>query len=126
MRIVASLLIGLVMGLVGGFVQTWVLPVAGFTIPSGMILVLATAVPVARAVAWWQGSRWGALAFLVGWVAATFALGITTPSGDLVLDDSPWQLAYLIGSTALLASAASFPLIERPDPAPLLEAPADA
>lgn len=117
MRVAASLVLGLFLGFVGAMLQTWTTSVGGATIPVGAILVLTATVPVARACAWWVGSRWGAIAFSAGWLGATLMMGTQTPGGDLVLSSGTRQISYLILGTMLLSAASGYPLLPEDDEA---------
>ncbi len=111
MRVAASLVLGLFLGFVGAMLQTWTTSVGTITIPVGVILVLAAILAVARACAWWVGSRWGSIGFSAGWLGATLMMGTQTPGGDLVLSSGTRQIAYLILGTLLLSAASGFPLL---------------
>ena len=115
MRVAACVVVGLFFGFVGAMVQTYTFTVAGVALPVGAVLVLAACLAVARACAWWVLSRWGAIAFSGGWLAATLMMGSTTPSGDLVLSSGTRQVSYLIAGSMLLAAASGFPLLPDDD-----------
>ena len=115
MRAAALLVLGLLSGFAGAMIQTHTIAVGSVRLPSGALLTLVAVVLVARAGAWWQGSRLGAITFSVGWLAATLMMGSRTGAGDLILDSGTRQMAYLIGGTILLAAACGFPLLPADD-----------
>lgn len=119
MRAAALLVLGLFLGFIGAAIQTYQAALGSVQLPAGAVLVLVVVVLVARAGAWWQGSRLGAVAFSVGWVAATLVMGSETSAGDLLLTGGTRQLAYLIGGTTLLAAACGFPLLPDDGPEPV-------
>lgn len=124
MRAVALVLLGAFLGVVGALLQARQTHVAGLLLPTGMVLVVVALVLVARACAWWVGSRWGALALSAGWLAATLGMATRTPGGDLVLTSGTRQLAYLVGASMLLAAASAFPLVVARQHEPATSAPA--
>ena len=115
MRAAALLVLGLFFGFTGAMIQTHTLAVGSVRLPTGAVLVLVATVLVARASAWWQGSRLGAVTFSVGWLAATLMMGSETGAGDLILTSGTRQMAYLIGGTILLAAACGYPLLPQDD-----------
>ncbi len=115
MRAAALILLGLFLGFVGALVQAYEQPVGPVVVPLGLLLVLASLVPVARASAWWIGSRLGAVLFSTGWVAATLVMGSPMPGGDLVLASGWREMTYLIGGTILLGASCGFPLLPEDD-----------
>lgn len=115
MRAAALLVLGLLSGFTGAMIQTHTIAVGSVRLPSGALLTLVAIVLVARAGAWWQGSRLGAITFSVGWLAATLMMGSKTGAGDLILDSGTRQMAYLVGGTILLAAACGFPLLPADD-----------
>jgi hypothetical protein len=120
MRAAALLVLGLFLGFAGALIQTYTITVGSVRLPAGAVLSLVAVVLVARAGAWWQGSRLGAITFSVGWLAATLMMGSTTGAGDLILSSGTRQMGYLIGGTILLAAACGYPLLpadDTPDPA---------
>jgi len=124
MRAAALLVLGLFFGFTGAMIQTHTLAVGSVRLSTGAVLVLVTTVLVARAGAWWQGSRLGAVTFSVGWLAATLMMGSETGAGDLILTSGTRQMAYLIGGTILLAAACGYPLLPQDDrPEALTDAP---
>lgn len=115
MRAAALLVLGLLFGFVGALIQTYTITVGSVRLPVGAVLTLVAVVLVARAGAWWQGSRLGAVTFSVGWLVATLMMGSTTGAGDLILSSGTRQIGYLIGGTILLAAACGFPLLPVDD-----------
>lgn len=105
------LLLGIVLGLTGAFVQAqralvdtpWGLA----TIPWGLALTWIALLAAIRAGAWAVGTRWGAWSVLVGWLAATVFLAADSPSGDVALSGGTRQLAYLVGGVILGSAAAT-------------------
>ena len=127
MRAAALLVLGLFFGFTGAMIQTHTLVVGSVRLPTGAVLVLVATVLVARAGAWWQGSRLGAVTFSVGWLAATLMMGSETGAGDLILTSGTRQMAYLIGGTILLAAACGYPLLPQDDrPEVLTDAPIES
>ncbi len=118
MRALALLVLGLFFGFIGAAIQTHILALGSVRLPSGVVLMLVAVVLVARAGAWWQGSRLGAVTFSVGWLAATLVMGTESPAGDLVITDGTRQLSYLVGGSMLLAAACGFPLLPEDDTVP--------
>jgi hypothetical protein len=123
MRAAALLVLGLLFGFAGALIQTFTVTVGSLRLPVGALLTLVAVVLVARAGAWWQGSRLGAMTFSVGWLAASLMMGSKTGAGDLILSSGTRQMGYLMGGTILLAAACGYPLLpaddtpERPVPA---------
>ena len=115
MRAAALLVLGLLFGFIGALVQTQTVLVGSVRLPTGMLMALVATVLVARAGAWWQGSRLGAITFSVGWLAATLMMGSESSAGDLILSAGTRQMSYLIGGTILLAAACGFPLLPADD-----------
>jgi hypothetical protein len=127
MRAAALLVLGLFFGFTGAMIQTHTLAVGSVRLPTGAVLVLVATVLVARAGAWWQGSRLGAVTFSVGWLAATLMMGSETGAGDLILTSGTRQMAYLIGGTILLAATCGYPLLPQDDrPEVLTDAPIES
>ncbi len=118
--VVALLLVGLVLGLAGAFVQAQRaivdLPWGLMPIPWGVGVVWIALVSGVRGGAWLVRSRWGAWAVAVGWLAATVLLSTKTPSGDIALSGGGRQLIYLIGGVILASAAANLPLPRGTEP----------
>ena len=108
MRAAALLVLGLLFGFAGALIQTFTITVGSVRLPAGAVLTLVAVVLVARAGAWWQGSRLGAITFSIGWLAASLMMGSKTGAGDLILSSGTRQMGYLIGGTILLATACGF------------------
>ena len=115
MRAAALLVLGLLFGFAGALIQTYVVTVGSVRLPAGALLTLIAVVLVARAGAWWQGSRVGAITFSIGWLAASLMMGSKTGAGDLILSSGTRQMGYLIGGTILLAAACGYPLLPTDD-----------
>jgi hypothetical protein len=114
-RLLAVALVGLLLGFAGAAGQWWSVSVLGVRLPVGALLGLVAAAFVVRASAWWVGSRAGAIASAVGWLAATLMLGTTSPSGDLILSSGTLQVAYLVVGSMVLAACCGFPLLPDED-----------
>jgi Family of unknown function (DUF6113) len=115
MRAAALLVLGLLFGFAGALIQTFTITVGSVQLPAGALLTLVAVVLVARAGAWWQGSRLGAITFSIGWLTASLMMGSKTGAGDLILSSGTRQMGYLIGGTILLATACGYPLLPADD-----------
>ena len=115
MRTFLVIVLGLVAGMIGAMLQTYVLRVGNAAIPVGAVAVLIVLLLIARACAWWIGSRTGAILLSVPWLIATLAMATTTPGGDLVINAGPRQALYVLGGSMLLAAACGFPLLPEDD-----------
>jgi hypothetical protein len=115
MRAAALLVLGLLLGFAGAMIQTHTVTIGSVRLPTGAVLTVVAIVLVARAGAWWQGSRLGAITFSVGWVAATLMMGSESSAGDLILSSGTRQMGYLIAGTILLSAVCGYPLLPADD-----------
>lgn len=111
--VLALLVGGLALGVVGAFVQADRLVVGSIALPWGTAIVLVALVVCVRGGAWWVMTRWGGAAVAVGWLVATVALATTSPSGDLAISAGGRQMVYLFGGVVLATAAVTVPLVER-------------
>lgn len=129
MRAAALLILGIFFGFVGALIQTYTTTVGSVRLPTGALLAIVAITLIARAGAWWQGSRLGAVTFSGGWLTATLLMGIETGAGDLILTSGDRQIGYLIVATILLSAACGLPLLPQDDvpgrPAATTNEPAD-
>ena len=113
LRVLGLLLGGFALGTVGAFVQAVRGSVGPVPVPWGAALVLLTLVLLVRGGSWLVGTRWGGVAVLVGWLGATLALAVSSPSGDVAITDGGRQLGYLALGVLLGTAAATVPLVDR-------------
>lgn len=104
---------GLVIGIVGAFLQGARLVIAGTVIPWGLVVSLIALVVLVRAAVDLTGLRWGGWLLLLAWIGVTVAFAAELPSGDLVISAGGRQMAYLLGGVIVGAAAATVPAIER-------------
>ncbi|MFM7147812.1 MAG: hypothetical protein ACKOE2_01755 [Actinomycetales bacterium] len=108
-------LIGLLIGVLGGFVQAdrWVVavPWGVLAVPWGTALVLLTLVLTVRGACWLACSRWGGGLLFAGWVIATLAMATQTPSGDLAISAGARQWAYVLAGVVLGSASTTFPVL---------------
>ena len=113
----ACLFVGLVTGLVGGFLQASRTVTPGpwgvLIVPWGLVITIILLLVLIRGGAWLTTSRWGAGSVLVGWLIATIALSTESPSGDLALSGGTRQWVYLLAGVILGSAASTFPVTER-------------
>ena len=115
-RIAGLIALGLVIGLLGSFVQAdrsiLPMPWGQAVLPWGMILAVVTLILVIRGAAWLIGSRAGGWAVFAGWLASTVVMSAESPSGDLALvgehADTATDVEQILG-----AAAATFPVFAR-------------
>lgn len=112
--LIAFVLLGGVVGLIGGFMQAQRAIVTFFdrylVIPWGLILMLVVLALLTRLATIATGTRAGAWLFLGGWLAMTLALATESPSGDLALSGGTRQLAYLLVGLIIGAAIATLPV----------------
>lgn len=108
------LVLGLVIGVMGAFVQAQrlIVEMAGsrVVVPWGVALVWIALLAAVRAGAWALRTRWGSWAVLSGWLTATILMATESASGDLALSGGGRQLTYLFGGVVLGSAAATLPV----------------
>lgn len=112
--LVAFVVLGAVIGIVGGFTQAQRIIVTIFDryviLPWGMILILVILAVVTRLATIAAHTRVCAWLFIGAWLAATLALAAESPSGDLALSAGTRQMIYLFGGVILCAAIATLPV----------------
>lgn len=101
---------GLFLGVLGVGLAAVRTQVHGNVVPWGLVLMLVALPVCVRAAAWFVGSRTGAVAVALGWVAPTLLLASTNPGGDVLLPDLTRTYVYLIGGGVLVLLASVWPL----------------
>jgi len=107
-------LVGLLIGVIGGFEQAQRLIWGSMVIPWGVVLMLIALMVLVRGGAWLAMSRWGGWALFIGWLVATMVMSAELPDGSVALSGGGRQLFYLIGGVILGAATASLPVPLRP------------
>lgn len=105
-----AVLAGIVVGVIGGFVQAERFLLGSLVIPWGAILVLAIAAIIIRGSAWLAMSRWGGWSAFLGWLAATILMSSELPDGSVALSGGGRQMFYLIAGVVIGAAVASLPV----------------
>lgn len=111
---IVGLLAGLVVGLLGAFVQAmrylWDSPWGMVVIPWGALLALLVLVLTVRGAAWLAMTRWSAWAAFIGWLAMTVLLSSESAGGSIALSGGGRQMFYLIGGVIVAAATATIPV----------------
>lgn len=113
-----TLLGGLLLGLVGGFLQAVDVTIGSLSVPIWAVVVLAAMVVTTRAITTVYGSRKPAFSWFLGWMVATLLLALTLPGGDQVISDGAVQMFYLFGGVVIGSAVASLPAQMRPAQSP--------
>ncbi|MDO8732298.1 MAG: DUF6113 family protein [Actinomycetota bacterium] len=121
LQLAGIFLVGLLIGLIGAFVQADRFIVSApwglLVVPWGTVLVILVLVIVIRGATWYIESRWGGAVLFAGWIAATIVMSAESTSGDLALSGGGRQWVYLLGGVILGGAAAVFPVIhDRVEP----------
>jgi hypothetical protein len=108
--VVLSGAVGLILGVIGAFVQAvrWLSPVG--SVPWGAVLAALVVVILVRGAVVAVHTRWAGWALLVGWLVATVVLAAESPSGDVALSGGGRQMGYLLAIVILGSAVASFPV----------------
>lgn len=109
----AGFAIGLLVGVIGAFLQAARTVVAGITIPWGTALMLVVLLLVVRGAVEAARSRWAGWAAFAGWIVATVVFALEMPWGALVISAGGRQMAYLLGGVILASAAATVPPLDR-------------
>lgn len=119
--LVLAVLAGSLIGLTGAFVQAhrsvWTFDGRYLVLPWGVIIVLIVLVMAIRGAAKITGLRSAGWLLLAGWLAATVALALETPSGDIAVSSGLRQVGYLFGGVVVGSAIATLPA--RPLRAPV-------
>jgi hypothetical protein len=111
---VVGLLAGLLVGLVGAYVQAlryvWDSPWGYVVIPWGALLVMLVLVLTVRGAAWLAMTRWSGWAAFLGWLVMTLVLSSESPGGSVALSGGGRQLFYLIGGVVIATATATIPV----------------
>lgn len=109
----ACLLAGLLVGIVGAFLQGARLLIGGVTVPWGLVLALVALLVLIRAGIEITGKRVAGWLVLLAWISVSVAFAAELPSGDLVISAGNRQMAYLLGGVVVGAAAATVPAWDR-------------
>lgn len=111
--ITACILLGVVVGVVGAFVQASRFLIGGVTMPWGLIIMLTLLLVCVRLGVEFTDTRWGGWCVFGAWVAVTIAFAAELPSGALIISAGDRQMAYLLGGVIVGAAAATVPPLAR-------------
>ena len=106
---IGALLVGLLVGTVGAFLQAARSLVLGVPIPWGTALVLIALIVLVRGAVEVAGNRWAGWSLFAGWLTATVVFASQMPWGALVISGGSRQMAYLVVGVILGAAAATVP-----------------
>ncbi len=109
----AGFAVGLLVGVIGAFLQAVRTVVAGVTIPWGTALMLIVLLLIVRGAVEVAGSRWAGWAAFAGWIVATVVFASEMPWGALVISAGGRQMTYLLGGVILASAAATVPPLDR-------------
>jgi hypothetical protein len=102
-------ILGVVIGVVGGFAHSIQLRALGISWPIGVIAVLALLGASGRLGGRVTGSRWGSAAVVLPWLLVTFVFSAQRPEGDLVLVSDWISRSYLYGGFVLVGLLLALP-----------------
>lgn len=108
-----ALLIGLLIGGTGGFVQAhrsvWLFDGRYVVIPWGAVIVVVVLLIAIRAATKVTGTRGAAWLVLAGWLSMTVFLASETRSGDIAVSSGLRQWGYLIVGVIVGSALATLP-----------------
>ncbi|MDA3026020.1 MAG: DUF6113 family protein [Actinomycetota bacterium] len=108
----ASILLGVAVSLVGGFLQAGTLKVF-IVIPWGLVLYLIIFIYSINYVRKNMHSRIFVVTYALGWLTIALLMSTKLAAGDLVLTNNLLAMIYLFGSVIILGAMASLPLKKR-------------
>ena len=111
--LVAVTVVGMVIGVAGGFVQAHrsVVLIDGryLVFPWGVLIVVVVLLIAIRAAAKLLHLRSAGWLVLGGWLAVTFLLATETPAGDIAVSSGVRQWGYLLSGAVVGSALATLP-----------------
>lgn len=111
--LVAVTVAGMVIGLVGGFVQAhrsvWLIDGRYLVVPWGVLIVVVVLLIAIRSAAKVLHMRSAGWLVLGGWLAVTFFLATETASGDIAVSSGVRQWGYLLSGAVVGSALATLP-----------------
>ena len=108
-NLLASILLGIAVSIVGGFLQAATSKVF-ITIPWGILLYLFIFLYSIRYVRLNTDSRVFVISYGIGWLSIALLMSTKLLAGDLVLTNNLLAKIYLLGSVITLGAMSSLPL----------------
>ncbi len=106
---------GVVLGLVGAFLQAVTVSVGDLALPVGLVVMLAALFASLRMVIHLYGLRRAGVVVLVGWTLATLVLALPGPGGDVAIPGTSegvggiYALVYLLGGVVFGTACVNVP-----------------
>lgn len=104
-----ALLLGLVAGALGSFLQAASLDVGPVALPYGIVAAFVLSGVAFLAAETGTGGRSGRVAAVLGWLLGVVPLAIPRPEGDLVVTASTRGMLWLFGGTVLAGLSLAVP-----------------
>lgn len=108
-----AVLVGLVVGLAGGFVQAhrsiWIFDGRYLVVPWGAVIVVVVLLVTIRGAAKVSQRRSAGWFVMVGWLVMTLFLATETTTGDIAVSSGMRQWGYLLSGAILGSAIATLP-----------------
>jgi hypothetical protein len=108
-NLIASILLGIAVSIVGGFLQAATSNIF-ITIPWGILLYLFIFLYSIRYIILATKSRVFVVTYGIGWLSIALLMSTKLLAGDLVLTNNLLAKIYLIGSVIILGAMSTLPL----------------
>lgn len=106
---VLALVLGLLAGALGSFLQAASLDLGPLTLPYGIVAAFVLSGVAFLAAEQGTGGRSGRVAAVLGWLLGVVPLAIPRPEGDLVVTAGTRGLVWLFGGTVLAGLSLAAP-----------------
>lgn len=104
-----GIIIGVLLGLVGAFLQAKTWTIGPITIPIWALVLITALAVFCRAMTTTYGSRKSAIVLYASWLIVTILLASPMPGGDIIIGAGAAQWFYVFGGVIVGAMIVSLP-----------------